>query len=622
VAGGGTHFRVWAPKRKKVDVVSGGRIAPLAPEKDGYFSGLAAELKPGDLYKLRLDDSEEFPDPVSRFQPEGPHGPSRIVDPDEYRWNDEAWQGITLRGSVIYEMHIGTFTPEGTYAAAERQLPELAALGINVIELMPLADFSGRFGWGYDGVDMFAPTRLYGEPDDLRRFIDAAHSVGIGVILDVVYNHFGPDGNYISQFSDDYHTDRYENEWGDAINFDGARSGPVREFFITNAAYWIGEYHFDGLRLDATQAIFDNSETHIIGEITTAARHAAGRRSIVVVAENEPQNTDLVSRWDVDALWNDDLHHSAMVALTGRNEAYYSDHRGSPQEFVSAVKYGYLFQGQRYKWQAKRRGTPALRLRPENFVTFIQNHDQVANSARGWRAHRLTSPGRLRAMTALVLLAPGTPMLFQGQEFAASTPYLYFADHNTELAALVREGRSEFLSQFPSLDDRRNRSILADPSDRKTFERSKLDFSERETHREIYQMHRDLLRLRREDPVIRGQASEGIDGAVLGPEAFLLRWFTSDEQDRLLIANFGTDLHLDTAPEPLLAPPRGMEWDTMWSSESQCYGGMGSYPLETEENWHIPGHSAVLMNPKVQETPKDERTHSTNAMANRKQRAG
>lgn len=601
--------------------MSEGCTAPLTDERNGYFSGFIPHMEPGNLYKFRLDEGDQLPDPASRFQPEGPHGPSKIVDPTTYPWNDDAWHGVSLRGSVIYEMHVGTFTAEGTYDAARRQLRELAGVGINLIELMPLAEFPGRFGWGYDGVGMFAPSHRYGEPDDLRRFIDAAHASGIGVILDVVYNHFGPDGNYTTQFSDDYHTNRYENEWGDAINFDGEASAPVREFFTTNAAYWIREYHFDGLRLDATQAIFDNSENHIIGEITAAARGAAGNRAIVVVAENEPQNTDLVSRWGVDALWNDDLHHSAMVALTGRNEAYYSDHRGSPQEFVSAVKYGYLFQGQRYKWQEKRRGTPALRLNPENFVTFIQNHDQIANSARGWRVNRLTSPGRLRAMTALILLAPGTPMLFQGQEFAASNPYLYFADHSPELAELVREGRCKFLAQFQSLKDPRNRSILADPSDPATFERSKLDFADRERNREIYQMHRDLLRLRREDPVIRSQAAEGIDGAVLGPEAFVLRWFSADGEDRLLVVNFGADLHLDAAPEPLLAPPRGMEWETIWSSESQCYGGMGTYPLETEQNWRIPGQSAVLMNPKIQEAVKDERTHSTNALANRKRRA-
>lgn len=620
IAGEGTHFRVWAPKRKRVDVVSSEIAVPLAPEGEGYFSGLAAELKPGDLYKLRLDEGDQYPDPASRFQPDGPEGPSEIIDPFAYRWNDAAWQGASLRGSVIYEMHIGSFTREGTYAAAQRELPELAALGVTLIELLPLAEFSGRFGWGYDGVDMFAPSHLYGAPDDLRSLIEAAHACGIGVILDVVYNHFGPNGNYTNQFSNDYLTDRYENEWGAAINFDGEASQPVREFFMANAGYWIHEYHFDGLRLDATQSIFDSSERHIIGEITASARQAAGSRSIVLVAENEPQDTDLVARWGVDALWNDDLHHSAMVALTGHNEAYYSDHRGSPQEFVSAIKYGYLYQGQRYKWQEKRRGSPALRLKPENFVTFIQNHDQIANSARGWRAHLLTSPGRLRAMTALILLAPGTPMLFQGQEFAASNPFLYFADHPPELAARVREGRREFLTQFWSLIARESQAILADPRDPATFERSKLDFADREKNREIYQMHRDLLRLRREDPVIRGQAAEGIDGAVIGAEAFLLRWFAATGEDRLLFVNFGADLHFDPAPEPLLAPPRGMEWQTLWSSESQCYGGMGTYPLETEENWRIPGHSAVLMNPNIQETVKDERTRSSNAVESRKRR--
>jgi maltooligosyltrehalose trehalohydrolase len=601
LAGGGTHFRVWAADRKSVDVMIDGRATPLRSEGNGYFSGLAESAGHGDLYRLRLDGKDQFPDPVSRFQPEGPHGPSQIIDPAGYRWADADWKGVPLRGRVIYELHAGTFTREGTYAAAQRQLPELAAAGINLIELLPLAEFAGSFGWGYDGVDLFAPCHLYGRPEDLKRFVDAAHENGIGVILDVVYNHFGPEGNYICQFSKDYTTSRYENEWGDAINFDGERSGPVREFFVSNARYWIDEFHFDGLRLDATQAIIDHSGKHIIGEITTASRQAAAGRSIVIVAENEPQETDLVKSCGVDALWNDDFHHSAVVALTGRNEAYYTDHLGTAQEFISAVKYGYLYQGQRYSWQEKRRGTPALRLKPENFVTFIENHDQVANSARGWRMHRLTAPGRLRAMTALLLLGPGTPMLFQGQEFGASNPFFYFADPNAELKRLVREGRSEFMKQFRSLENPASRANLADPGDRATFEGCKLDFSERERHREIYQLHRDLLRLRREDPVIREQGEGGIDGAVLGPEAFLLRWFAANGEDRVLIVNLGRDLHFEPAPEPLLAPPRGMVWETLWSSENYCYGGTGTYPLDTEENWRFPGHAAVLLVPKLEE---------------------
>jgi maltooligosyltrehalose trehalohydrolase len=302
--------------------------------------------------------------------------------------------------------------------------------------------------------------------------------------------------------------------------------------------------------------------------------------------------------YGLDALWNDDLHHSAMVALTGRKEAYYSDYLGKPQELISALKYGFIYQGQRYSWQNKRRGSPSLRLKPASFVTFIQNHDQVANSAFGVRIQFLTDPGRYRAMTTLLLLGPGTPMLFQGQEFGASSPFLFFADHKKELAQTVRRGRIEFLSQFRSLATVEMSGRFPDPCDPATFERSKLDQTERERHAEIYVLHRDLLRLRCEDPVFRAQKPGGLDGAVLAHEAFLLRFFGEDGDDRLLLVNLGVDLHLDPAPEPLLAPPESADWVQIWSSEDPKYGGSGTPPLDTRENWRIPGHAAVVLKPE------------------------
>jgi maltooligosyltrehalose trehalohydrolase len=617
--GGGVHFRVWASRRKSVEVVIEGEGASrgleLEPEEHGYFSGLAKNVREGALYRFRLDrEGELYPDPASRSQPQGPHGPSAVVSPDGFEWNDSRWKGIGRKGQIIYEMHVGTFTTEGTWEAAARELEELASLGVTVIEMMPIADFSGEFGWGYDGVNLFAPTRLYGSPDDLRRFIARAHSLDIGVILDVVYNHLGPDGNYLRQFSEDYFTDRYVTEWGDALNFDGPGSSSVREFFISNAGYWIDEFHFDGLRLDATQSIFDDSEPHILLEVTRRARECARGRDTLVVAENESQHSRLarpVERdgYGIDALWNDDFHHSAIVALTGRGEAYYSDHRGAPQEFISAAKWGYLFQGQRYSWQKQRRGTPAFDLSPAAFINFIQNHDQVANSGSGKRVHLLTSPGRYRAMTALMLLAPGTPMLFQGQEFAASSPFLYFADHDEDLAIQVRLGRAEFLAQFPSLATAEAKRQLADPAARSTFERCKLDLSERAAHKEAYDLHRDLISLRRGDPALRAQRKGAVDGAVLGQEVFVLRFFgESDEgEDRLLIVNLGRDLKLEQAPEPLLAPPEGKRWALAWSSEDPRYGGAGALDLEVEEGWFIPGHAATVMKPAEQEKEeKDE----------------
>ena len=604
VTGAGTvHFRVWAPDAAAVDVVLGGRTIALTRETDGYFSNEAVG-QAGDRYGFRVDGSEKlYPDPASRFQPDGPHGLSQIVDPATFAWTDAAWQGVSLAGQVLYELHTGTFTQQGTWTAAASELPELAALGITVIEVMPLAEFEGRFGWGYDGVDLFAPSHLYGSPDDFRAFVDRAHSLGIAVILDVVYNHLGPVGNYLRAFAKAYFTDRYENEWGDAINFDGVDAGPVREFFVANAGYWIDEYHLDGLRLDATQQIFDRSATNVMTDIGERVRQKAADRQTIIVAENEPQDTRLVrpvahGGYGLDALWNDDFHHSAMVALTGRAEAYYSDTSGRPQEFISAAKYGYLFQGQRYHWQRQPRGTPALDLHPARFVLFLQNHDQVANSARGLRGHMLASPAKWRALTALLLLMPGTPMLFQGQEFAASSPFLYFADFDAELAAAVKKGRAEFLSQFSSIVDYARRHALDKPDDERVFARCKLDFAERETNEGIYTLHRDLLRMRRETVAFRSQRPGGIDGAVLTEAAFVLRFFTEDPNDaRLVIVNLGGDVNASSFAEPLLAPPLDRDWIADWSSEDPRYGGGGTPDFASGGRWCLAAESAVVLAP-------------------------
>src|SRR5215467_5446305 len=517
---GGTYFRVWAPRRRTVEVVIEGGAErnrddqvslELTPEGAGYFSGVIQQVGAGDLYRFRLDgEAQLYPDPASRYQPEGPHGPSQIVDPARFEWTDHEWRGVELRGKVIYEMHIGTFTREGVWAAAMRELDELARLGITLIEVMPVADFPGKFGWGYDGVNLFAPTRLYGSPDDFRRFVDRAHAIVIGVILDAVYNHLGPDGNYLREFAQDYFTERYTTDWGAAINFGGENAGPVREFFIANAGYWIDEFHLDGLRLDATQTIHDASGDHVLAAITPRVREAARGRSTLLVAENESQDVTLLhptqsGGYGFDMSWNDDFHHSARVAVTGRNEAYYTDYLGTPQELISAAKWGYLYQGQRYRWQAKRRGTPTRDVAQSALVIYLQNHDQVANSGRGERLHQLTDPGRFRAMTAALLLALQTPLLFQGQEFCASSPWLYFADHTPELARLVRKGRREFLGQFPSLATPAMAACLADPGDRATFERCKLDLAERERHQWAMDLHADLLALRRDDPVLGGR---------------------------------------------------------------------------------------------------------------------
>ncbi len=598
----GVGFRVWAPERRNVSVVVDGKDVPFERDDAGYWSGVAEGVKAGVRYKYRLDGDATFPDPASRFQPDGPHEASEVVDPGRFQWSDGNWKGVNATGQVIYEMHVGTFTPEGTWASAESKLPYLVDTGITMIEVMPVSEFPGRFGWGYDGVHPYAPTRLYGRPDDLRSFVDRAHAVGIAVILDVVYNHLGPDGNYLTQFSKHYFTDRHKTDWGAAVNFDSADCLPVREFFTANATYWIDEFHLDGLRFDATQNIYDSSSDHILAAMSREARKAAGERPIFLVAENEPQETRIVRPPDqggfgMDALWNDDYHHTAMVALSGHSDAYYTDYRGTPQEFISAVKYGYLFQGQWYKWQEQRRGTPAFGLPPTAFIQFTDNHDQVANSARGLRSAQLSDPGTYRAIAALTLLGPATPMIFQGQEFGARTPFFYFADHETALATMVHEGRIEFMSQFKAVNTPEMRTVLPNPADRATFERSRLDWTEVERNRESYDLHRDLLRLRKSEKVFHAQRPFGVDGAVLSERAFVLRYFSEEGDDRLLIVNLGSDTTLDPAPEPLLAPPMNKEWATLWSSEDPKYGGAGTPALDTPDNWRLPGRAAVVMSP-------------------------
>ena len=603
--GGGAHFRVWSPDHPEISVViesSRGRAVEvrLDPEPCGYASAFVPDATAGDRYRFRLG-GELLPDPASRFQPDGPFGASAIVDPGSFRWTDHAWGGRELAGQVLYEIHCGTFTTEGTWRAAIGQLAELARLGVTVIEAMPVAEFPGEFGWGYDGVFPYAPTRLYGTPDDFRAFVNAAHELGLAVVLDVVYNHLGPDGSVFGRYAQAYFTDKYTNEWGEALNFDGERSYGAREYFIANAGYWIDEYHLDGLRLDATQSIYDRSDEHIIAAITRRVREAARGRTTLVISENETQHAHMVrpvehGGYGLDALWNDDFHHSAVVALTGRNEAYYSDHRGTPQELISAAKRGYLFQGQRYAWQKQRRGTRTDGISPDAFVTFIENHDQVANSGDGARLHRRSAPGCYRAMTALLLLMPGTPMLFQGQEMASSKPFLYFADHRPEIATAVQKGRAEFVAQFPSLASEPMQARLAVPHDRATFERCKLDWHERETNAPMYRLHHDLLELRRTDAAFRRQATGAVDGAVIAPMAFVLR-FTGErsEDERLLIVNLGIDLPAPSVAEPLVAPPERHDWTMRMSTEQPEYGGQGTPPVVTGDGWRIPGQAAIVL---------------------------
>jgi maltooligosyltrehalose trehalohydrolase len=601
----GTSFRVWAPERKSVDLVivdsdaKERRKIALRRESNGYFSADVDDAAAGTLYFYQLDgDAKNYPDPASHFQPQGAHGPSQLVDHEQFQWTDDDWQGVQMRGQVIYELHIGTFTPEGTWRSAIVRLPHLRDLGITLVQVMPVAAFPGEFGWGYDGVYWYAPTQLYGSPDDFRLFVDQAHALGLGVVLDCVYNHLGPSGNYATQFSKAYFSDKHHTEWGDALNFDGPKSQPVREFVAENAAYWVREFHIDGLRLDAVHAIIDDSVEHIVAQLTRTARAAAGDRSIVIYAEDELNRCHQVRSvkdggWGTDGILNDDFHHSARVAATGHGEAYYSDYAGTPQELISAIRHGHLYQGQWNPRQRRPRGKPSGNTSAYRFIHFLQNHDQVANSAHGLRTHALTTPGRHRALTTLLLLGPQTPMLFMGQEFSASNPFYYFADHEPELAKLVCKGRREFMAQFPRLESFQGDCDVIDPAEETAFLECKLDWDEVKMNAQIVQLHRDLIRMRKDDPVFARQNRDAVEGSVIGPEAFLLRWFGEEYDDRLVLFNLGRDIDWQPVAEPLLAPPCERTWELVWSSEDPRYGGLGTPALDGK-TWRIPGHAAVV----------------------------
>ena len=615
---GGVHFRVWAPGHERVELLlaDGARCFPLLQEADGYWSLTLAEARVGMRYRYRVDGNEPgLPDPASRFLPDGPHGPSEIVDPRGFAWTDLSWTGLPLNGQVIYELHVGTFSPEGTWQGARPRLEALRELGVTVIELMPVSEFPGAFGWGYDGVAWFAPSHLYGLPDDFRAFVDQAHRLGIGVILDVVYNHLGPDGNYLDRFSPHYFSAQ-NNEWGRAMNFDGAHSAAVRRLVTDNAAYWIDEFHLDGLRLDATQSLIDHSADHIIAALTRQARATAGGRRLLIIGENEPQNSKLLRStalggMGLDALWNDDFHHSAVVALTGRRQAYYSDYHGTASEWLAAAKHGFIFQGQRSTWQDRRRGHSARGLPASAFVAFLENHDQIANSLWSTRLWQQSSPACHRAMTALLLLGPWTPMLFQGQEWNASAPFHYFADHTPELAKMVRAGRMQFMSQFPGCAAAPEQERMADPASPELPRVSRLSWDERAlpVHARALRLHHDLLALRRSDATLslHGPTGVALEIAALTPTCALLRYFVdgptaaTQSHDRLLIVNMGADILLDSPTEPLLSPPSEPGhscWRMVWSSEDPRYGGWGCAEPEADTGrWRIPGCATVFLAP-------------------------
>jgi maltooligosyltrehalose trehalohydrolase len=616
---GGARFRVYAPDKQSVEVVlgegAGARAVPLQPERGegdkgptGIWSGSIADAQPGLLYRYRLAGVDEpLADPASRFQPQGVFGPSELVDPT-FDWTDAGFPGVAPHGRVVYELHVGTFTPEGTWEAAREHLPKLARLGVTIIELMPVNQYAGERGWGYDGVFWFAPAHQYGRPDDMRRFIDDAHRLGLAVILDVVYNHLGAVGNVLPRFSKRY-MGSATTEWGDALNFDEGEAPPMRELVTENVAYWVDEFHVDGFRFDATQSIFDSSRPHILAEATATARAAAGDKRLYIVAENEPQDARLArplteGGQGLDALWNDDFHHASQVALTGHREAYFSDYTGRARELVACVRHGFLFQGQTYRWQNKHRGTTTRGLPPRAFIHFLENHDQVANYGLGDRLWTRVAPGKLRALTTLLLLSPETPLLFQGQEWAATARFAYFTDFEPQMAALVKAGRASFLQQFPRYATPSARDRFPDPGAPETFAACRLDWHERELpqHARALALHRDLLELRREDPTLSREGEDGVavDAAALSDDVLLVRFFgveRSGAEDRLLLVNLGIDVEPTSLAEPLVAPPLGLCWRTGWSSDDPRYGGRGVRGPCPGRELFLPGEAAVLLVP-------------------------
>jgi maltooligosyltrehalose trehalohydrolase len=493
-----TRFAVWAPKPKQVALRVGTQDFAMQPGEMGWWWA-ETEAAPGADYGFSLDGGTALPDPRSRWQPNGIHGLSRLLNTGDFRWTDDDWRAPPLSSAVIYELHIGTFTPEGTFEAAIARLDDLAALGITHVELMPVAEFPGARGWGYDGVDLYAPHHAYGGPHGLARLVEACHARGLAVVLDVVYNHLGPDGNYLGEFGP-YFTERYRTPWGAAVNFDEAGSDEVRRFFVDNARQWLEDYHLDGLRLDAVHAIFDASAQPFLEELGQAVHALQARlgRPLVLIAESDDNKPQLgrpreAGGLGLDAVWNDDFHHALHSLLTGERQDYYADF-GSTEQLAKVLQQPYVYDGQYSAFRGRRHGRPAPDLPAQRLIGYLQNHDQVGKRAAGERTSQLLSPGLLKIAAALVLAGPRLPMLFMGEEWGASTPFQYFTDHqDPELARAVSEGRRKAFAGFV-----RGAAEVPDPQSLATFERSRLDWDERgdPPQAELLEWHRRLIALR------------------------------------------------------------------------------------------------------------------------------
>jgi malto-oligosyltrehalose trehalohydrolase len=545
---GGVRYRLWAPKHASIGLKleNAGAVRRMNALAEGWHELHVSDVGPGTRYCFVLPDGLEVPDPASRFQPQDVHGPSEVIAPEAYTWTDRAWKGRAWEECVIYELHVGAFTPDGTFKSAIDCLDELRALGITAIELMPIADFPGGRNWGYDGVLLFAPDSTYGRPEDLKALVEAAHRRGIAVILDVVYNHFGPSGNYLPLYSHIL-TESHHTPWGAAVNYDAEHSAWVRKLIINNAVYWIREYNLDGLRLDAVHAIIDESSRHLLEELAAAVREAGGDRHIHLILENEENQASRLSRdagnkpLQFTAQWNDDLHHVLHTAASGESAGYYGDYAGDTEKLGRALAEGFAFQGELMRYRGHPRGEPSASLPPTSFISFIQNHDQVGNRAFGDRITAFAPPEAVRAVAAVYLLAPQIPMIFMGEEWGAAQPFPFFCDFEPELAEAVRNGRRAEFAKFPEFQDPERRARIPDPTAEETYLSSKLrrDEASEGIHAEWRQFYRRLLEVRHAEIIPRLPRIGGNSGQyeILGDLAVRVRWSLADETQLVLTAN-------------------------------------------------------------------------------------
>lgn len=597
---GGVRFRVWSPAARVVEVVvedagagrasrHGAGIHRLSPGAGGYHAALVPGLGPGTRYRYRIDGEGPWPDPASRSQPEGVHGPSEVVDPGAFRWTAGGWQGLDPDDLVIYELHVGTFTAEGTFDAAAARLGELVRLGVTAVEIMPIAEFAGARNWGYDGVALFAPESSYGGPAGFQRLVDAAHRHGLGLILDVVYNHLGPEGNYLPAITGGrFFTSRHRTPWGDAIDYDGPGSGPVRDFVLQNALMWALQYRVDGLRLDATHAILDDSPTHLLREVAGRLHALEPRR--IVIAEDERAEPRLVrpveqGGYELDAVWADDLHHQLRRLTAGDREGYFARYGGTVDQVVATLRQG---------WWREPRGAE---LPPRAFVHCIQNHDQVGNRAMGDRLTPSLPLPVYRALSALLLLSPYTPLLWMGQEWAASTPFQYFTDHPEELGRLVTEGRRREFRHFTAFSDAGARERIPDPQAEATFLRSKLRWDEtgRMPHRGVRDLYTELLSLRRREPALRYRRREAFAVTGLGDGALAYRRTLPEGGAILVVVALHEGVDFDPAGRRETRAAPGRRWTPLLATEEARFGGEGGWRVDPSGRVELRTPGAVVL---------------------------